>query len=1336
MRAVSKLTTAFAAAAIYGLASAIPAYAQQEGSTPFPTAAAEDVDTGNASLAIDFKPRAICDDINARATDDVIARATNDEALSLIHEWGDSEQARDIITYRLCQEENLGEMGSYFLPDIINRLLEKPWFPATIEPFLAHDPGIFWRLSNMTGIGERFYAVYEGDQPDPEREEQGKIALHYPLDLLLAAARDPDRAERVLRSEERFRHMAQAGEIVKTAVKTFPMALFTGYYWLDRYNLPDLMQDQDVVQALHSLAKDPKAASDILRNYDELSGVDGIEDIVRTAIESDPASYLIYVRQGRVPRELVEDPSFMPSARSLMEAARRAETVDARGATSIIRILEAYAHFPEAADILQTAADTDVVGYIRNYSEIAQMMDERGIVVTPSASALTQAAEDPEHSSTLIANFPAYAALPEARQIVATAINAYPLSYFRLKKERRLPEAIENDTALFPDSARLAALAENSSTSEDANLLFYYHYFAHLPNAPDIARSFIEAYPADYLSYLHRSEYSAQLMDLALLPTAAAIREAIDNGDFHYRRSIFNYYDEIRILPEFEDLWTHAIARDPVAYYSARANDVLPPHIANNPAYMPDSEILMAYLERASAGGERGSHRAVWDLMQYYPVFKDQPGAPDVIARMVEIGFDSVWESIIENRFYDDDSGDRAAFTALGRELFLARPADVAAYHHDSRRRGFSALFQIAGNQPVLLERILEIGRGKPNGLFEFFASDGYGELIDKIDRKWKEKFVAVFTPMLDGTCADSDNADSAIYTMISRPGSWLMQSGMITTEQLTRGVRCLAERYPRDTLSALEKSRDRLGIDPREMDMIIARAVLANPLYYLAKTTQDEHAADFRIAGTTIGYQALLAAGQEEINDRENGGDRYIISTLNNLHNYDGATRFALIATLEDARYLDLITRDDSDYYTSTFNFLLDRTLDALRADPELRAQLFAPAEKGWRRYDTPLQKLMANTMQFGRLEDFLSVFSPDQIKQATATVLEGLEADRFYMGDTAVMAATAVETLQFMAAAGYAEIVEQALVAAFNAAAHDTATANVIGHVAALYSDTRRAHETHKEFFAAARDTYLPALGGYMRTTLEADTLFDEQGRNFQMMVFYDDEDGHSSFHHFAAVYRDDPRWTFKDHGQFVSFSREGIALYANKPWHEKSGPEAIRKHVEAQDGTISVLVHRGHSYHVERTAERFLNDDVNFFWLGSCRSSAIWRYIDDAPNMQFIYSSNIGSMRVNDPMLKNINDTLAQRRDVNWLDVRENASRLSGSKYVKNYVFPDGSAEYGMRMALSLFFEDRALSQNALNSLTAALPQQDTPGDPSALPAPPVQQQAMPFYPGFDY
>jgi len=615
---------------------------------------------------------------------------------------------------------------------------------------------------------------------------------------------------------------------------------------------------------------------------------------------------------------------------------------------------------------------------------------------------------------------------------------------------------------------------------------------------------------------------------------------------------------------------------------------------------------------------------------------------------------------------------------------------------------------------------VFDTFQNNPVGIFNALADPRHRDFIDTLDHDLKERLVRFSKPAIQhfSTLAEQEEHqqyydDISQLASVFEAGSWVAESGLYADEELLAMLGYFIELDADRVIKTLEGNSTfftKTEIEASDFSETIINAVHKSPLKYMKQVTAHEKTDDLTVLGIMVPYEDLLQSAQryfatemqKSSRYRHYNLEKYAVDIVNNLHNYPAEIRFALLDEMADEHYFDLVSQNDNVYYTSSFNYIMDGFLNAMQHNPDRRKQLLG--DKDVLGNSRKIYTILENTLQFGRLNEFLAILDDDEILRTIDSALERLSSRQSTMDfanyrlrrveSSALMAATA-EVLMFIAESGNNHEIESALVERF---VSESAPVNrtILGLVAAIYSD-RAEIKTHAPFFAQVRDIYIPHLARYMRTDLEAEPLFDDQGRNFQMMVFYDDQDGHASFWHFRETYNKDPRWAYRDHGEFVSYSRGGVELYANKPDHVEAANEAIRQHVAEKGGDISVLIHRGHSYHVGKTAKNYLNENVDFFWLGSCRSSVIWDYIDDAPNMQFIYSNNVGTMRVNDPLLKNINDTLSEGRNVNWLQMRDDAKRLSkGSKEVDSYVFPDGSLEYALRMVQSLYNGDLALAK----------------------------------------
>ncbi|HZO51243.1 MAG TPA: hypothetical protein VFB63_00935 [Bryobacteraceae bacterium] len=191
-------------------------------------------------------------------------------------------------------------------------------------------------------------------------------------------------------------------------------------------------------------------------------------------------------------------------------------------------------------------------------------------------------------------------------------------------------------------------------------------------------------------------------------------------------------------------------------------------------------------------------------------------------------------------------------------------------------------------------------------------------------------------------------------------------------------------------------------------------------------------------------------------------------------------------------------------------------------------------------------------------------------------------------------------------------------------------------------------------------------------------------------QRLMFFDDDDGAASFRAFQAQYRKDPSWTWEDHGGYVRVWRKGMAgltveLFANRPqlnggavsmaWQgkEQEAQAAFARVLDAR-GMARIFVQRGHAYHVPKAIE-VVPHEARLVYLGGCRGTEnLSNVLDRAPHAQIIATRSTGTMDVNDPLLKAMNDELADRGHIQWLDFwARQRSSFSGSHLFSRYIPP---------------------------------------------------------------
>lgn len=191
---------------------------------------------------------------------------------------------------------------------------------------------------------------------------------------------------------------------------------------------------------------------------------------------------------------------------------------------------------------------------------------------------------------------------------------------------------------------------------------------------------------------------------------------------------------------------------------------------------------------------------------------------------------------------------------------------------------------------------------------------------------------------------------------------------------------------------------------------------------------------------------------------------------------------------------------------------------------------------------------------------------------------------------------------------------------------------------------------------------DKLWSTLGNY--ELLKQGSLQNKNGEIIELVLFYGDEDGVASFNNFQKLFTDTSKWTMSKTTSWINIrskTDEPIVIYANLPLDYKDesdlrAQEAMFVHMQQQGAEPSILVHRGHSYHLGKTLRK-LQPSVKLAILGSCGSynSAI-SIASINPDIQIIGSKKMGSKSINDPIISMINETLISNSDLHWPEVWE--------------------------------------------------------------------------------
>jgi hypothetical protein len=176
----------------------------------------------------------------------------------------------------------------------------------------------------------------------------------------------------------------------------------------------------------------------------------------------------------------------------------------------------------------------------------------------------------------------------------------------------------------------------------------------------------------------------------------------------------------------------------------------------------------------------------------------------------------------------------------------------------------------------------------------------------------------------------------------------------------------------------------------------------------------------------------------------------------------------------------------------------------------------------------------------------------------------------------------------------------------------------------------------------------------------------------------LFYGDEDGIASFNNFQKLFTDKKKWKVSKNEAWVTIrsgSDEPVVIYANLPLNNEEGldlkaQDSLSNFLEQQRTEPTILIHRGHSYHLDNTLKR-LTPSIKLAILGSCGgyNSAI-SIASVNPDVQIIGSKKTGAKSINDVIINVINETLENKKDISWSEIWEKLSaRFSKDEFALN-------------------------------------------------------------------
>jgi len=392
-----------------------------------------------------------------------------------------------------------------------------------------------------------------------------------------------------------------------------------------------------------------------------------------------------------------------------------------------------------------------------------------------------------------------------------------------------------------------------------------------------------------------------------------------------------------------------------------------------------------------------------------------------------------------------------------------------------------------------------------------------------------------------------------------------------------------------------------------------------------------------------------------------------FYVNPINELHNAADAVRFAPADGLRPEDIYYIITSCGDELYTSSYLGLYKRLMEHFK--DQSADSLFTLMQ-----YDnfSSFIRLAAN---YNVLADFLHNMLPQRRKELLKRFIAGIENNTNKGLEQAMDIADSFTGLRTFPDIN--ELIQAELQFNLERCMSDQQYLGIrlYNILLQLFELVKQEKDLHKLW---------ATLGNY--EVLKREALLNKDGEIIQLVLFYGDEDGVASFSNFLKLYTDTSKWKIAKNKNWISIrsvSDQPLTIYANRPLDGKleldlKAQDSLVAFLQQQSLQPTVLVHRGHSYHLDKTLKR-LTPYVKLAILGSCGSyNKAISIAGINPDVQVIGSKKAGSKSVNDPVIDVINETLAGKNDLVWTEIgKKLAGRFSKDEATLNvfneYFFP---------------------------------------------------------------
>ena len=422
---------------------------------------------------------------------------------------------------------------------------------------------------------------------------------------------------------------------------------------------------------------------------------------------------------------------------------------------------------------------------------------------------------------------------------------------------------------------------------------------------------------------------------------------------------------------------------------------------------------------------------------------------------------------------------------------------------------------------------------------------------------------------------------------------------------------------------------------------------------YRLLVNTQIEYAERMRGRDTPMAMEALTDMLRQKALDE-------FVNVINGLHEEPNNVRFRKIESLNAQELYYLCVMAETEMYTSSYLNVYERIFQRMK-NPNSDTLLMSVSFDHFKKFI----KMAAN---YNTLDDFLKRMDNGNAEILMRAFAGGLEKTG-NLEDAVDVADSYASISDSKLRKLILEEVESSLGQQSKDASKRTFVIYDLLNIIFSSLDTANNIDLSEKFG-------IPSIYSVQNKLLK-----NNDGKIVIQQFFYGDKDGMMYFPVFLSQYRTQG-WKVVNKAEWVEVSSTKgtpVIIYANKPLDEKKGldekaQEDLEAYLEDHKQSPTVVIHRGHSYHVGSTIKQ-LASTAKVVFLGSCGGyQNINNVLNICPYAHIIASKQVGTASVNDPLIKSISETLREGKDLNWPELWRTLGRqLKGNSLFEDYVPP---------------------------------------------------------------